>query len=548
MKTKYIKQLFSAALIAVLSSGVTSCINDLDISPIDPQTGGSFDQQGVFVKGYAMLGVTGQKGIDGSPDLDGQDEGESGFYRTTFNCNELPTDECLWAWQENQDIPQLTSISWSPSSQRTEWVYVRLGYDITQYNFFLDQTESMTDAETLRQRAEIRFLRALHYWYFLDLFGKAPFKEHFNNDLPVEKKGTELYTYIQNELNEIEGDMYEPRQAPFGRADKAANWLLRARLYLNAGVYTGQTDYAKAEEYASKVIGSAYKLCTNYSELFMADNDENENAMQEIILPIRQDGVKTRNYGGSTYLVCGTRVAGMPRMGTTNGWSCIFARAAMVQKFFSNLDDVPMLRADVEIPKGLDTDEQIDDFDAEHGIRTEDMIKAAGDDRALLYSGVGGGRRKIHTDAISGFTDGLSIVKWQNYRSDGKPVSHATYPDTDIPLFRLAEAYLTRAEAIFRQGGDATGDINELRKRANCTRKVQTVTEQELIDEWAREFYLEGRRRSDLVRFGMFTTNKYLWDWKGGAMNGTSVASYYNKYPIPVSEINNNMSQNEGYK
>ena len=62
MKTKYIKQLFSAALIAVLSSGVTSCINDLDISPIDPQTGGSFDQQGVFVKGYAMLGVTGQKG------------------------------------------------------------------------------------------------------------------------------------------------------------------------------------------------------------------------------------------------------------------------------------------------------------------------------------------------------------------------------------------------------------------------------------------------------------------------------------------------------
>ena len=134
--------------------------------------------------------------------------------------------------------------------------------------------------------------------------------------------------------------------------------------------------------------------------------------------------------------------------------------------------------------------------------------------RDRLYSGVGGGRRKIQTDAISGFTDGLSIVKWQNYRSDGKPVSHATYPDTDIPLFRLAEAYLTRAEAIFRQGGDATGDINELRKRANCTRKVQTVTEQELIDEWAREFYLEGRRRSDLVRFGMFTTNKYLWDWK----------------------------------
>lgn len=550
MKIRYIKQLFSAALIASLSLGVTSCINDLNISPIDPQTDGSFDQQGVFVKGYAMLGLTGQKGIAGSADLDGQDEGESGFYRTTFNCNELPSDECLWAWQDNQDIPQFTNINWNSSSQRTEWVYVRLGYNITQYNFFLDQTEGKTDEETLRQRAEIRFLRALHYWYFLDLFGKAPFKEHFNNELPVEKKGTELYAYIQNELNEIESNMYEPRQAPFGRADKAANWLLRARLYLNAGVYTGQTDYAKAEEYAGKVINSGYKLCKNYAELFMADNDENPNAMQEIILPIRQDGVKTRNYGGSVYLVCATRIAGMPRMGTTNGWSCIFARTAMVQKFFPDLTKVPVLPDDVEIPnEGLDTDEQIDAFDAQYQLRTEDIIQAAGDDRAMLYSGVGGGRRKLQTDAITGFTNGLSIVKWQNYRSDGKPVSHTEYPDTDIPLFRLAEAYLTRAEALFRQDKDAKADINELRSRANCTRMVETVTEQELIDEWSREFYMEGRRRSDLIRFDMFTTNKYVWDWKGGTMNGASVASHYNVFPIPVSDLNNNpnMSQNPNY-
>ena len=547
MKIKTIKQLFSAALIASLSLGVTSCINDLNISPIDPQADGSFDQQGVFVKGYAMLGLTGQKGIAGSADLDGQDEGESGFYRTTFNCNELPSDECLWAWQDNQDIPQFTNINWNSSSQRTEWVYVRLGYNITQYNFFLDQTEGKTDEETLRQRAEIRFLRALHYWYFLDLFGKAPFKEHFNNELPVEKKGTELYAYIQNELSEIENNMYEPRQAPFGRADKAANWLLRARLYLNAGVYTGQTDYAKAEEYAGKVINSGYKLCDNYAELFMADNDENPNAMQEIILPIRQDGVKTRNYGGSVYLVCATRIAGMPRMGTTNGWSCIFARAAMVQKFFPDLTKVPVLPDDVEIPnEGLDTDAQIDAFDAQYGLRTEDIIQAAGDDRAMLYSGVGGAKRKLQTDAITGFTNGLSIVKWQNYRSDGKPVSHTEFPDTDIPLFRLAEAYLTRAEALFRQDKDAKADINELRSRANCTRMVETVTEQELIDEWSREFYMEGRRRSDLIRFGMFTTDKYVWDWKGGTMNGTPVASHYNVFPIPVSDLNNNpnMSQN----
>lgn len=551
MKTRSIKHIFSVALLSAAALGATSCVNDLDISPIDPQTSYSFNQGEVFVKGYAMLGLTGQKGVAGSPDLDGQDEGESGFYRTTFNCNELPTDECVWAWQDNVDIPQFTKIGWNSSSQRTEWAYVRLGYDITQYNFFLDQTEGKTDTESLHQRAEIRFLRAMHYWYFLDLFGKAPFKEHFSNELPVEKKGTELYAYIQKELGDIENDMYEPRKAPFGRADKAANWLLRARLYLNAAVYTGTPDYANAVDYSTKVINSGYKLCPDYKLMFMADNDENEKAMQEIILPIRQDGVKTRNYGGSTYLICGTRTSGMPRMGTTNGWSCIFARAAMVKNFFSDLTKVPTLPSDVDVPakSTIDTDEKIDAFDAQYNLRTTDMIKAAGDDRAMFYAGVGGGRRKLQTDAITGFNDGLSIVKWQNIRSDGKATNSTEYPDTDIPLFRLAEAYLTRAEALFRQGKDATADINELRKRANCTRMVQTVTEQELISEWSREFYLEGRRRSDLVRFGMFTTSKYLWDWKGGAANGTTVASFYNVYPIPASDHNNNinMSQNTGY-
>lgn len=548
MKTKYFKKIFASALLVAATFGTTSCINDLDISPIDPQFTAGFDQNDVFVKEYALLGLTGQKGPAGSQDLDGQDEGESGFYRTIFNCNELPTDECIWAWQTDVDIPQLTNIGWNSSSIRTEWVYVRLGYNITQLNFFMDQTEGMTDEETARQRSEVRFLRALHYFYFLDLFGKAPFKEHFDNELPVEKKGKELYDYIQNELNESESAMYEPRQAPFGRADKAANWLLRARLYLNAGVYTGTEDYANAKTYADKVIGSKYELCPDYRLLFMADNDENAKAMQEIILPIRQDGVKTRNYGGSTYLVNGTRTAGMPRMGTTNGWSCIFARAALIKKFFPDLSQVPMLPGDVEIPKDLNTDEKIDAFDAQYNTRTADLIKAANDDRAMFYAGVGGGVRKIETDVISGFKDGLSIVKWQNIRSDGQATHHTEYPDTDIPLFRLGEAYLIRAEANFRMGGNALSDINVLRQRANA-KPLQSVSENDIIDEWAREFYLEGRRRSDLVRFDMFTTNKYLWDWKGGTQNGTAVSSFYNVYPIPVSDKNNNpnMSQNTGY-
>ena len=555
MKTSYLKHIFSAALTVAVSLGNVSCINDLDISSIDPQNSSSFDQEGAFVKQYALLGLTGQKGLAGTPDLDGQDEGESGFYRTIFNCQELPTDECVWVWQDNVDIPQFTSIAWNSSSQRTEWVYVRLGYDITQMNFFLDQIADKTDEESLRQRAEVRFLRALHYSYFLDLFGKAPFKEHFDNELPVEITGKDLYDYIQKELDECEADMYEPGQAPFGRADKAANWLLRARVYLNAEVYTGTADYENAKTYADKVINSGYyELCDDYKLMFMADNDQNEKAMKEIILPIRQDGMKTRNYGGSTYLICGTRTGGMPHMGTTNGWSCLIARNALVYKFFEE-GSVPMIPEDVEVPGQSDfaNDEDIDAWDAQYGVRTQDMIQAAGDDRAMFYSGAGGGRRTMDSKSITGFQSGLSVVKWQNIRSDGASTSHTEYPDTDIPLFRLAEAYLTRAEANFRlnQKSLAWEDIKTLRAKRGCVKQpaLNEITEMYLLDEWSREFYLEGRRRSDLVRFDCFTTDKYLWDWKGGVKEGKSVSDIYNVYPIPATDLNNNnnMHQNEGY-
>lgn len=555
MKKTYLTPILSAVLLTATAITAPSCINDLDISSIDPQSSSSFDQQGTFVKQYALLGLTGQKGLAGTPDLDGQDEGESGFYRTVFNCNELPTDECVWVWQDNVDIPQFTSIAWNSSSQRTEWAYVRLGYNITQMNFFLDQIADKTDEESLRQRAEVRFLRALHYWYFLDLFGKAPFKEHFDNELPTEKNGQELYNYIAQELEASEDDLYEPGQAPFGRADKVANWLLHARLCLNAEVYTGTPDWENARAYANKVIQSgSYELCNDYRLMFMADNDQNPDAMKEIIFPIRQDGMKTRNYGGATYLICGTRTGGMPHMGTTNGWSCLVARKALIDKFFPE-GNVPMIPENVQIPgqEEFADDEAIDAWDEQYGVRTIDLIAAAGDDRAMFYSGAGGGRRALYPEAITGFQSGLSIVKWQNIRSDGAATSHTEYPDTDIPLLRLAEAYLTRAEASYRLNDteSAWQDICTLRNSRQCSVMPAPgeITEDYLIDEWAREFYLEGRRRSDLVRFGRFTSGTYLWDWKGGTREGKAVSEIYNRFPIPDTDLNNNpnLTQNEGY-
>ena len=546
------KIFFKSIAAAVLTVGLTGCVNDLDISSIDPQSSPSADPMEVLAKCYSTLGLTGQAGPAGKGDLS-DDEGESGFYRTTFNLQELPTDECAWAWQDNPDIPQLTYMQWNSSSVRVGWAYTRLTYDITLFNSYLQQVED-NEANRL-YRAEVRFLRALHYWYLLDLFGKVPFKTEFNiTELPVEYTAQQIYDWIDQELTEIEPMMaevgtYSKPGGEYGRADRGAAYLLHARLALNSETYTGKPDYDKAIEYCNKLEQSrAYELSTRtndngytgYEQLFMADNDENEQAMRETILPIRQDGARTRNYGGSTYLVLATRISGMPDVGlAVSPWSCLFARKSMVDKFFP-AGDIPM--STEEAPAGA-SEAEIKALDMQDGSSTDQITAAAGDDRALFYAGRGGGIRKNGTDAITTFTDGISIVKWSNIRSDNGRVSDTSWPDTDIPLFRYAEMYLIRAEAKWRKSGnlnDALADINVLRDRAHATRLLSINSEMDILDEWCREFYLEGRRRSDLRRFDCFTGNKYLWDWKGGSATGTNVYSHYDVYPFPETDLNNN--------
>lgn len=141
-------------------------------------------------------------------------------------------------------------------------------------------------------------------------------------------------------------------------------------------------------------------------------------------------------------------------------------------------------------------------------------------------------------------------MKWSNQRLDGQSGHDRTFSDTDIPLFRLAEIYLTRAEAKYRMGDTdgALADLKYVTDRAGVPAHT-SVNDQILIDEWGKEFYMEGRRRSDLVRFGLFTGSRYLWDFKGGQPGGTGVDKHFEVYPIPDTDLagNPNMSQNADY-
>ena len=558
MKKIFIK----TAMASMLCMGFVSCADELNIKSIDPQSSPSYTVDGLLAKQYATLGLTGQKGPAGSADLSG-DEGESGFIRTIFNLQELMTDETAWAYQNDNAIAPITNFSWNSGNDRVNWAYQRLIFDITLYNqFIFEQSGSLSEDRI----AEVRFLRALNYYYFLDLFRKAPFKDTFDNNLPTEKSGKDLYEWLDNELTTIEPMMAEVgaynNSENFGRADRGAAYALHARLALNSEVYTnGQVkDYQKAIHYCDEIINSGkYDLSrvaksgySGYQQLFMGDNDCNPDARKEIIFPIRQDGVKTRSYAGTSYLVNASTISGMPYASTSDPWKCLFARVDLVKKFFPNGD----------IPKATDEDllsnpskDQVIAKDNEKGISTADVVAQAKDDRALFYMGIGGCSDKVRTltpgDAITGPLNGASFVKWTNLHADGTAQHHQNFSDTDFPMFRLAEIYLTRAEAKYRLNGsqDGLADILEVQDRANRQIKASSVDEQTLIDEWCREFYLEGRRRSDLVRFGLFTGSKYLWSFKGGSENGQGIPTKFDIYPIPGDEMKNNpnMTQNPKY-
>ena len=253
------KKIFiTAAMASMLCMGFVSCADELNIKSIDPQSSPTYTAEGLLAKQYATLGLTGQKGAAGSADLSG-DEGESGFIRTVFNLEELMTDEILWAWQDNEGIAAITHMNWDKSNARVNWAYQRLIFDITLYNQFIsEQTGKMSEDKI----AEVRFLRALNYYYFLDLYRKAPFKETFDSNLPIEKSGKDLYEWLDNELTTIEPMMAEVgaynNSENFGRADRGAAYALHARLALNSAVYTdGQVkDYQKAIDYCDKIIDS----------------------------------------------------------------------------------------------------------------------------------------------------------------------------------------------------------------------------------------------------------------------------------------------------
>jgi hypothetical protein len=512
---------------------MTACTKDLDQKPdyelISDVVYQDFSNyKSVLAKVYGGLALSGQQGPSGQPDLTGFDEGKSNYIRAYWQLQELTTDEAVIAWNDGT-IYDLHDMDWTTSNEYIRMMYDRIFYQVTLCNEFVRETtdeklsgrgitgSNMEEAKKIH--AEARLLRALSYYHALDLFGNVPLvteKDPIGSFFPKQATRQELYAYVESELKALETELMAPRQNEYGRVDQAAAWTLLAKLYLNAEVYVGQPKYTEALTYAKKVIDAGYTLDTQYRHLFLADNDKS----REIIFPVSFDGQRTRSYGGTTFLVHAPVGGDMnaAAWGIGSGWGGLRATKNIVNLF---------------------TD-----------------ISGNTDQRANFYEG----GQTLEIDEIPTFKNGYPITKYRNVTSTGAVGSDPslTFPDTDYPMFRLADLYLIYAEAVLRggTGGDvatALGYVNQLRQRAygNTSGNINSgqLTLDFILDERSRELNWEGHRRTDLIRYGRFTGANYLWPWKGGVKEGRGVEAHRALFPIPAADLaaNPSLKQNPGY-
>lgn len=556
-------------LVLGVALGLSACVHNLDVTPNDPNSIQYFDQDGVFSKIYATLATTGQKGPDGDGDVEGIDEGVSAFVRMIFELQEFPTDEGWWIWDGDAGLPDLRVISWTSVNPLVSGIYYRLYFDISLCNHFLEKAD-VSDEKGQAQAAEVRFIRALNYYYLLDMFGSVPFTTKVSSEAKPQYTRQQLYTWLETELKELETALPAQRLSDY-RVDKVAAQLLLARLYLNAEVYTGTAQWAEAERYADLVINSQYKLhmtstAGNYSayqELFMGDNHLYIGGNSgEGILNIYQDGIMTQCWGGARFMCCAFRDQGYNYFGSSDTWSCFRTSPEFIAKWV-DLDEASMDTTYLN-DKGKTVKRHI----AKPAYRLDEfhMPAVMNDDRAILCGWKGNGAAdtlEMNGTMNNGtFYDCWSVLKWTgrySIQAQDAPTNIAghsnDWPDTDIPFLRVAEAYLTKAEAMGRQGnwGSAKDLLNTtIRARANA-KPLETLDEDVMLDEWCREFYCEGRRRMDLVRFGQFAgpTATRHWEGRGGAKSGAKVVSLdakYNIFPLPQSDvIVQGLKQAEGY-
>ena len=538
-----LKSILIGVVVSVLLT-LTSCVEGMVPDIFNPDSGETDDPQiedpyGAEIGAYSETVTRLYEALSKHDVCNGISIGDAGATQLTrafFVCQEQTTDACKCAWWDSYIVSMNTNTWGDEYNDVIFGVFFRTMQSIASCNEFLRQTtndkldarsvQSDVRAKIQEYRAEARMIRALCYWMAMDIFGDVPLVTVDSTEFDLKNRvpAAEVYQFIVDELEMLSSDasMLPAARSNYPRMDKGSALGLLARVYLNAEVYTGTPQWEKAQHTCEKIFNLGYSLCDNYADLFRGDNGENHNAYNEFLIAIPFNTTNLQSWGGTTFLNHAS-VFGEYRelVGSYNGWGGIRIDGDYVERFF-----------DVK-----NANFETGEYECEDNRGKMFYIKGNLGDGKILD--------------IYNFQYGWSYLKFNNIPHNLTPDTYQSFSDfvdIDLPFIRLGEIYLIYAEACVRLGEGSTAQpkMNELADRAGveAIELPQSWSDEArdmFVAERARELTWESCRRTDLIRYRLYSSSEYLWPFKGGdSREGYAFPASMEVFPYPYDYIDSN--------
>lgn len=478
--------------------------------------------------------------------------GQSGFYYHS----EMAADQVAWPQKgrhgyDGGDHIRLHYHTWTPQENRLRGAWSLMWEGVGYVNEVLKDLEQadfseagLTDEEKQGILAEVRVMRAYHYIRIMDMWGNVPIvTENAEGQAanPVTASREEVFAFVEQELLDNVELLQPLSQEMVGRVSKAAGYAMLSELYLNAEKWSGTARWADCIAYSDKVINGEGGSLTGTMSLdpdILGPFSNTNHLSPENIFQFAFSRKGGFEFNWSGFYVGYTNMSEVWDV-TYSGWNAFVVIPSAYDAFEEN---------DLRKEEWFLFGPQYKYGTTEPIIGTEEY-----DGQPLVY--VNTIRRNSEGATGEGsMTEGEenSGARFNKYRSGTK--DDESYWENDYIIYRLTEMYFNKAEALMRQnGGTATPEavslINASRQRAFSEADwptemytTTTLTLDELLAERGREFIFEGKRRTDLIRFGAFTTGSW---WDHDATNDPN----RELFPIPhvQTALNPNLVQNPGY-
>ncbi|MFZ4261048.1 RagB/SusD family nutrient uptake outer membrane protein [Sphingobacterium sp. HJSM2_6] len=478
--------------------------------------------------------------------------GNNGYYYHS----ELSADQVAWPQKgrhgyDGGDHFRLHYHTWTDTENR-----MRSGWELmwTGVGFInnaiadievLDPTQIGMTAEEIKSTvSQLKVLRAYHYIRLIDLWGNIPISSEMVDQPinPETKSRKEVFDFIKQELETEVPNLPALNGETVGKVNKAAGYAMLSELYLNAQKWSGTAMWDECIAASNKVISGEAgavaggpKLATDINTVFSNTNNMHSEGIFQF--QFSRKGGFTFDWGGFYMGYDYMKEA----LGVSyGGWNAF----VVIPTAFDAYSAKDLRKKEWFL------------FGPQYKLGTNTPVLGTEEYAGKPLVFVNSIRRESEGDLTGQggmeFGEENSGARFNKYKS-GR-TSDDNYQENDYLIYRLTELYFNKAEAIMRKnGGNANAEavdlINQSKQRAFAAADwaanrytVASLTLDELLAERGREFIFEGKRRTDLIRFGKFTSGNW---WDHEATN----KEHLELFPIPQTQlaINPNLKQNPGY-